>query len=432
MAFGTAQFDSTCKKCSGPIKKGITKIKWAPSIKGSCAHAECFFESNPKKRNERNQLMDQNGIPIPQEAIPDGEGIPIEVKSESKSETGSDSEPQEAKAEESKPSAPPAAKDLMQTIAEGVLPIIQEKLNTKVDADEVKKIAEKALVKASEVLREEFTTKIIIEKRETGESKELKGLQHKQFPQLLALVEMGLNVFLYDSHNAGKLGGPGAGKTTAAAQVAEALDKAFYHISLNIQSQPSLIMGYKNAMGEMVSTDFRKWYEHGGVFLFDELDNANGNFLTSLNTALANGTCSFPDAIVTRHPDAYCIAAGNTAGTGANALHSSRQLLDAASRERFVFLAWQYDEKLERKVAIANNKESEPWIAYIQNTRKAVSKLGVKLVSSPRASITGAKIMQSKSYKFTPEEIADLVLFKGADTDTKSKLLGNVPLPVLS
>lgn len=424
MAQGIAKFDGVCKKCGGEIKAHVTLIRWAPALRGSQTHEACYYAQEVTKRNANGVVVDGS------QPIPDVQPIPGEIPSDNKVQSDTDEEaPREPKPTQQSKPANGKPDGIAELIAGMVLPIIEEKLSTKVDTEAVnaiaKNAAETAVLDAASILREAFTTKIVIERADTGETRELPGLQHRQLADVIKIMKLGLGVYLYDAQ--GGKGGPGAGKTTAAKQVADALGVAFYHISLNIMSQPTLITGYLNASGTYVSTDFRKAYENGGLFLFDELDNANGNFLTSLNTGLANGSMSFPDGIVTRHKEFFAMGAGNTNGTGANALHNSRQLLDAASRERFVFYSWEYDEKLERKVALAYNKESEPWVSFIQNTRKQVHKLGVKMVCSPRASIYGAQLLAD----FKPEQVADMVLFKGIDADTRNKVLANTPLPVM-
>jgi len=235
---------------------------------------------------------------------------------------------------------------------------------------------------------------------------------------LLTLVRAGVNVWLH--------GAAGGGKSTVAEQVANALDLAFSHISLNVQSQPSLLMGFIGANGQYVRTEFRNRYEHGGIMLLDEIANASGNLLTSTNTALANGSCAFPDGVVKRHPNFVCIAADNTAGNGANGTYSSRNKVDGATRERFVFLEWEYDDHLTRQVTLGIHAQSEAWLAWTFRARETVRNLNLNLIVSPRAAIDGARLLRvGLPYAL----VADAVVFKGIDTDTRTKVLSNVNLP---
>lgn len=251
-----------------------------------------------------------------------------------------------------------------------------------------------------------------------GILREVKGKTHKQFETLLKLVSLGCNVWIY--------GAAGGGKTTVCAQVADALGLDFAHISLNVQSQASLMMGYRDANGNYVSTEFRKVYENGGVFLIDEYDNASGNLLTSLNTAFANGSCAFPDGNVKRHKDALFIAASNTAGNGANATYNTRQKIDGASRERFIFLEWEYDTQLEKSLSLAINPTAQPWLTWVLSARETVARLSLPVLVTPRASIEGSRLLLAG---FNPLDVAKMVVFKGIDQDTQNKVIANVSLP---
>jgi cobaltochelatase CobS len=74
--------------------------------------------------------------------------------------------------------------------------------------------------------------------------------------------------------------------------------------------------------------------------------------LLAFNAALANGVAAFPDGSIKRHPETVIIAAANTWGFGGDANYIGRAKLDAAFLDRFVTLAWGYDEDLERTIAL--------------------------------------------------------------------------------
>lgn len=266
----------------------------------------------------------------------------------------------------------------------------------------------------------EYATRIVIENREHGTTKEIEGLVHKQFEVLLTFVQAGENVWLY--------GAAGGGKSKVCGQVADALELRFRHISLTNMSTPSMLLGYLDANGRYISTEFRNVYENGGVFLFDEIAAANGNLLTVVQTALENGHCAFPDGIVARHADARFLAADNTVGNGASVTYSARQKLDGATRERFVFLKWEYDTKLERELARAHNPvNADYWVDFIHGVRDTCESLKLdSVIASPRASIKGAKLL---SHGLSVDLVADAVLFKGCNGDVRDKVLANNPLP---
>lgn len=230
------------------------------------------------------------------------------------------------------------------------------------------------------------------------------GTQHKQFENLLKYIKAGVNVYL--------VGSAGSGKTTAAKNIAKALEIPFYFTGA-IASEFKLT-GFINAQGNIVSTEFRKAYEKGGLFLFDEIDASYPQAILAFNAALANDFMDFPDKKVERHKDFYCIAAANTYGLGADRAYIGRNQLDAASLDRFVFFDWNIDENLERKLA-----DDDIWVNYVQKVRSAVQDLGIRLVISPRASIYGATLLQAGIDR---REVEQNVLWKGLDRATLEKI----------
>jgi cobaltochelatase CobS len=232
------------------------------------------------------------------------------------------------------------------------------------------------------------------------------GVQHFRFGSLLQILSCGLHAYL--------VGPAGSGKTTAAEKCADMLKLDFYCQSVGAQTTQAQLLGYMDATGKYVGTVFRSAFEKGGVFLLDEVDAGNANVLTILNAALANGTCSFPDGMVKRHKDFRCVAAANTFGTGADRQYVGRNQLDAASIDRFAFLEWPYDESLERHLT-----GNDAWVTRVQAVRKAVARLKIRHVVSPRASFSGAKMLAAG---VAQSEVEDSVLWKGMDFDSRAKV----------
>ena len=204
------------------------------------------------------------------------------------------------------------------------------------------------------------------------------------------------------------LSGPaGSGKTTAAEKVADALGLSFYFTgALDTEYK---LLGFVDAQGKVVSTQFRRAWEEGGVFLFDEVDGSMAPALLAFNAALANGVCPFPDATLRKHPDFICIAAANTWGHGATMEYVGRAKLDGASLDRFVKIAWDYDEELE--TALSGNSK---WAKYVQGVRAKARAKGLKHVISPRASIFGAELLAEG---FTHDEVCQMTLAAGLAPD---------------
>jgi cobaltochelatase CobS len=260
----------------------------------------------------------------------------------------------------------------------------------------------------------EFVESLAIPTRVTIEAPDMPdvdmGLQHEALPKLINLVRCGLNVWM--------AGPAGSGKTYAGEAVAKAFGREFFCQSVNIQTTKSDLLGFTTATGETVRTAFREAYENGGVFLLDEVDAGNANVLTVLNAALSNGQCLFPDGMVKKHDDFIMIAAGNTWGRGATSQYVGRNPIDEATRSRFAFLPFDYDEALEKQ--LTGNDE---WFDRVKAIREVVFSNGEKVVVSPRASINGAKMLAAG---FTREECEDTLIFQGCNTEVKARILNGV------
>ncbi len=230
------------------------------------------------------------------------------------------------------------------------------------------------------------------------------GLVHKQFKDLLKIVSTKLNVYIS--------GPAGSGKTTAAEKCAKALDVPFYFTGA-IENGYKLT-GYMDAQGKYVTTEFRKAYENGGLFLFDEIDASFPQAILTFNAALSNGYMDFPDKQVKQHNDFYCIAAANTIGLGADRQYVGRNQLDAATLDRFVFVNWEYDEELEQK-----RSENKDWCIYVQKVRTVISDLSIRHIVSSRAIIFGAKLL---SVGINRKDVENMVLWKGLDDSTITKI----------
>ena len=232
------------------------------------------------------------------------------------------------------------------------------------------------------------------------------GKVHKSFEDLLIVAQCRQHAFL--------TGAAGSFKTSSAEKVAEVLELEHSAVSVCAQTTASTLLGYMNAVGDYVRTEFRKRYEHGGVFILDEIDNGNANVLAVLNSALANGSCAFPDGMVKRHKDFILVATANTYGTGANAQYVGRNALDAATLDRFNTIQWDYDEELEYSICPTQ------WCKHVQLIRKAVANLGIKTVISPRATFNGQKLLDA-GMDITKVEAQ--LLWRGLDKDKVEKII---------
>lgn len=236
---------------------------------------------------------------------------------------------------------------------------------------------------------------------------------HPVLVDLIDEISLQHHVYLY--------GPAGSGKSTGGEQAAKALGIDFYSVSLNRQSTPTLLTGFIDAQGKYAETDFFKAFTRGGLYLIDEMDNASGNLLTTLNTALANGYMSFPCGQMPMNANFYCVGTGNTIGLGADRQYNERQQLDAATIDRFSFLPWGYDEHSELAWALAINDACKPWVDAVQKIRRNAEANNIRCAVTPRASIKGAKkLLQRPNMAFA--DMAAMYIFKGRDIDTVKKL----------
>jgi cobaltochelatase CobS len=317
-------------------------------------------------------------------------------------------------------SSPPTEewlKTLFSQINATVTKLVKTQLdNSSLKLDEAAKDQIRALVKfqanltAKEAAEETVTRlmpprEVLIRSGEFGTTTVNVGLQHEKFETLLKACSARdhrgyhLNVWL--------TGPTASGKTTAAESVAKAM-------SLPFGSDGSLdsdykVLGFIDANGNIVSTQFLKIYENGGIYLADEIDNWQASALLSLNAALANGWVASPKGMTPRHKDCVVIAAANTWGLGATSEYVGRSKLDAASLDRFQpKILWPYDTNLERALAVNQaGKAGSIWFDIVVAYRSAVAKQGLKIIISPRATFSGLALLASG---FTPEEVIEMTL----------------------
>ena len=239
---------------------------------------------------------------------------------------------------------------------------------------------------------------------------QINGLHHKEFELILKSCKLGENVML--------VGPAGSGKTTLAAQIAEALDRSFYMSGAVMQKYE--LTGFINPEGKYISSSFRRAFEDGGVFLWDEIDASHPGALVAFNAAVENAQADFPDKIVDRHPDFVCIAAANTFGRGATREYVGRNQLDAATLDRYAVIELQYDEVLEAELAATDAKTTE-WVKQVQLWREAVTVAGydTKVIISPRASIKGARLI---SAGFKKSDVEKMRVWKGIDPNIISRI----------
>lgn len=266
---------------------------------------------------------------------------------------------------------------------------------------------------------------------ETPDQPQFQNLQHEKLrashlhaPLLKAALMADVPVWLY--------GEAGSGKSTAAEQMADELDLSFRSISLGPSTSKADLMGYRDATGEYRSTAYRETYEDGGVFLFDEIDNAHPSVLTILNNSIANNQGEFPDKRISRHDDTRFIAAANTIGRGATAEYVGRTPIDAATIDRFAFVPMDIDPELEEALVLGDQvKDSyvdissggvpnaREWLAVVRAHREAVSELGIRAIIGQRAALYGKRLAEQGVGK---DWLSEMLLYKGMKKYDREKL----------
>ena len=283
-----------------------------------------------------------------------------------------------------------------------------------VDEEQVKAIAQGVFAEERESIIEAVAkrtqTRITIAVRPDGKEINL-GLCHYMTEAIYRRVKCGVNVML--------VGAAGSGKTTMGEQIAKMMELQFYPMSMGQQTTMTHLLGYMDAAGNYHSTPIREAFEKGGLLLLDEMDSANAGVLTTLNALLANGYCSFPDGVIKRHPDFYCICAANTYGRGKDREYVGRNQLDAATLDRFVVINLDYDENLERALARREYEGADAWVDKVQAYRHRAYELKERVIISPRASINGCKFLAEG---IPEDEVENEVIWKGIDADIVRKI----------
>lgn len=289
----------------------------------------------------------------------------------------------------------------------------------KIDESSVKSIVDGAI---SQFVAHELPAQIRsagverIELAINGEVKPLPDTAHKMLPKLIQVLSTGEHVFMP--------GPAGSGKSHLAEQAAILMEMDFASLSLGPTTQPNKLFGYMEATGNYVSTPFRKVYENGGIFLLDEMDNGHPGILAELNQALANGYAAFADGMVRVHNTFRCIATGNTFGKGPDRLFVGRNILDAATLDRFTTVEVAYDEALETKLAMAyatdgTQVEIQRWVSYVQQVRANAADRKLAVIVSPRSTIAGAKML---AVGMSVEDAKEMRLFAGIKEDVREQI----------
>lgn len=218
-----------------------------------------------------------------------------------------------------------------------------------------------------------------IELTKESKKKELTGIFHKKFEEILKIVDKGVPLML--------TGPAGAGKNHTLEQVAEALDLEFYFS--NAITQEYKLTGFIDAGGKYQETQFYKAFKDGGLFFLDEVDASVPEALIILNSAIANGYFDFPNGRINAHKDFRVVCAGNTYGTGADMVYVGRNALDGATLDRFAVIEFDYDENVEKQLAYDDDLYN-----FVVSLRNMIKKASLRYIVSMRATINATKLLE--------------------------------------
>lgn len=240
---------------------------------------------------------------------------------------------------------------------------------------------------------------------------------HKQLPLIVKLLSarnaMGFSEFIYI------WGAPGSGKTHMAKQIGKCLGVKTYTYPIGPTITEGKLLGFNNiATGSFVAGWLYEAYKNGGLVALDEIDLADAAVLGATNS-IENDAYIFGNGeFAERHKDFYLIAFANTLGTGSTK-GFTRNILDAATRDRFTTLELEYDEQLEQDIY-----GNQHWATYVQRVRKYVKdSCNSSFYVTPRATRKGAAYLKAG---IPHQLVVELTIFKGCPRDLKNSIIQNV------
>jgi cobaltochelatase CobS len=246
---------------------------------------------------------------------------------------------------------------------------------------------------------------------------ELSGARHQDFDDLLQDAIAFQACGEIAKANFCLTGEAGTGKTTAVKKIAEKLGLDFYFNGA-IDSEYKL-RGFIDANSRVIYTPFRQAYEHGGVYLFDEMDSSMPSACLAFNAALSNGCYDFPDPNgikpIPRHNTCFIFGATNT-WKGPEGEYVGRMRQDGAFLDRFMRVPWHTDEKFER--ALCRNSA---WCDYVQKVRAKVHENGIEHIVSPRATLNGEVLLAAGR---PWQRVVDICVRKGLNQEDWNKVRG--------
>lgn len=237
------------------------------------------------------------------------------------------------------------------------------------------------------------------------------ALYHDRFNDIITAVMENSNPYL--------IGPSGCGKTFLVQQIAALLGIEF--IDIGYINEEYDILGFQTASGGYSYPAFYRAYKYGGIVFCDEFDNSNSRAAVKLNSFMSGGrnaSYCFPNGEkVMRHPNFRIIAAGNTAGSGADRNYSTREKIEESVQQRFTAMYVSYDNRLEKQIL----SEYPQWFDFAVQFRNATDRwsrandCSAPGIFTTRDAATIKKYLDHKS--FDEAAIIDYEFIETKDTD---------------
>jgi len=246
------------------------------------------------------------------------------------------------------------------------------------------------------------------------------SIYHEKFPDVVTMILNNNTPYMY--------GPSGCGKTFM-------VQKQFANlIGIDVVTNgyimyESDILGFNNANGIYVPSNFYRCYKYGDMLFLDELDNSISSSTVVLNSFIGKGEDSsytFPDGDrVKRHPNFRILAAGNTRGNGRTVSHNTRQKLDEAVLQRLTPIEIDYDNRIEKKIL----EKYPDWYNFAINFRESLKQIKLDGNDGPnyKGTITTRDIVSIKGYKddnsFSDDKIIEYEVIENKDPDYLNEII---------
>lgn len=218
------------------------------------------------------------------------------------------------------------------------------------------------------------------------------GKTHRDFEELLTRVSARVNMFL--------TGEAGVGKSHMAKQIARTLDLPLVTTTAKPLPQDFEILGGVTPIDRKVMKGaVRDIYEHGGLWLLDEIDSGHVSLSTALNDLLSGDSFHFDidgggKVEVEKHKDFVVLATGNTFGQGGNLRYMGTTRMNGAGLNRFAFFHVECDEMLTRDVMIEKNRETGEKVHRVwTQCRRNIERYNLDYLMTPRQAFMTQEFM---------------------------------------